>query len=236
MQKKSTGEFEMKTASKSAEDKEDENKGGLSWLDRCLSVQDEEHEWREIKLRFDSSTEPVEGQLGSLDNSIKTSKYTIWTWIPKGTFEQFRRLANVYFLGISVMMIVGTVTPLYENSIQYITTLGPLIVIIGFTLVKEGLEDKKRHESDDEVNSRKADVVISGGGPQSLSTTLQWRQLQPGMVVIVRDRDEFPADLVSVFLHLYLIPPPAFAHKTNIHIRIYICMPAHISKGLLSIF
>lgn len=31
-------------------------------------------------------------------------RYTLATWIPKGTFEQFRRLANVYFLGISVMM------------------------------------------------------------------------------------------------------------------------------------
>jgi len=144
---------------------------------------------------MDSS--PIEDQLGSLDNSIKTSKYTIYTWIPKGTFEQFRRLANVYFLGISVLMIIGTYTTLFENSIQYITTLGPLIVIIGFTLVKEGLEDKKRHQSDNEVNTRKADVVIAGDS-HSQTQTLQWRELQPGMVVVVRDRDEFPADLVCI--------------------------------------
>ena len=79
-------------------------------------------------------------------------RYTLLSWIPKGTFEQFRRVANVYFLGISILMIVGTYTTFYENSIQYYTTLGPLIVIIGFTLVKEGLEDKKRHESDAKVS------------------------------------------------------------------------------------
>mmetsp|Transcript_51827 Transcript_51827/g.66393 ORF Transcript_51827/g.66393 Transcript_51827/m.66393 type:complete len:1369 (-) Transcript_51827:402-4508(-) len=206
MQKKNTDEFELSSiqgSSSMLSEKEKENSpnnnssSSLSWLDKCLTVQEEEHEWRDVKLRFSMDSSPIEDQLGSLDNSIKTSKYTIYTWIPKGTFEQFRRLANVYFLGISVLMIIGTYTTLFENSIQYITTLGPLIVIIGFTLVKEGLEDKKRHQSDNEVNTRKADVVIAGDS-HSQTQTLQWRELQPGMVVVVRDRDEFPADLVCI--------------------------------------
>jgi phospholipid-translocating P-type ATPase (flippase) len=203
MQKKET-DFELSSSiatksmlSNNKEDNEGENNNSTSWFEKCLTIKEEEHEWREVKLRFDSEITPVEGQLGSVDNSIKTSKYTLLSWIPKGTLEQFRRLANVYFLGISIMMIIGTYTTLFENSIQYITTLGPLIVIIGFTLVKEGLEDKKRHQSDNEVNSRKVDVVISGDS-HSQTVTHQWRHLQPGMVVLVRDRDEFPADLVCL--------------------------------------
>ena len=59
--------------------------------------------------------------------------------------------------------VIGTYTTLYENSIQYYTTLGPLVVIIGFTLVKEGLEDKKRHESDNEVTHGRSERTTAGG-------------------------------------------------------------------------
>jgi hypothetical protein len=38
-------------------------------------------------------------------NSIRTTKYTWYTWLPKSLWEQFRRIANVYFLGISILMV-----------------------------------------------------------------------------------------------------------------------------------
>ena len=38
-----------------------------------------------------------------LANKIKTSKYTVLTFLPKNLFEQFRRLANSFFLLISAL-------------------------------------------------------------------------------------------------------------------------------------
>lgn len=38
-------------------------------------------------------------------NLIKTSKYTLVNFIPKNLFEQFRRLANFYFLVISFIQV-----------------------------------------------------------------------------------------------------------------------------------
>lgn len=38
-------------------------------------------------------------------NVISTTKYNILTWLPKSLWEQFRRIANVYFLLISVLMV-----------------------------------------------------------------------------------------------------------------------------------
>ncbi|TNN27116.1 putative phospholipid-transporting ATPase IH [Liparis tanakae] len=32
------------------------------------------------------------------DNRIVSSKYTSWNFVPKNLFEQFRRIANFYFL------------------------------------------------------------------------------------------------------------------------------------------
>lgn len=91
--------------------------------------------------------------------------------------------------------VIGTYVPnTWENSIQYITTLGPLIVIVSCTLVKEGLEDSKRHASDHEVNSRKASVLKA----DATFAELEWRQLQPGMVLKVGDREEIPADIIPL--------------------------------------
>lgn len=36
-------------------------------------------------------------------NKVRTSKYTLWTFIPKNLTEQFRRVANLYFLGLVIL-------------------------------------------------------------------------------------------------------------------------------------
>jgi hypothetical protein len=37
------------------------------------------------------------------DNRIRTTKYTVLTFLPKNLFEQFRRLANFYFLALVIL-------------------------------------------------------------------------------------------------------------------------------------
>ena len=49
-------------------------------------------------------------------NTISTTKYNAITWLPKSLFEQFRRLANLYFLIISILMV--TVTPISSNILK----------------------------------------------------------------------------------------------------------------------
>ena len=38
-------------------------------------------------------------------NAVVTSKYTAWNFIPKNIYEQFRRVANIYFLIISLLQV-----------------------------------------------------------------------------------------------------------------------------------
>jgi hypothetical protein len=38
-------------------------------------------------------------------NAVVTSKYTMWNFIPKNIYEQFRRVANIYFLIISLLQV-----------------------------------------------------------------------------------------------------------------------------------
>lgn len=77
------------------------------------------------------------------DNHVCTAKYNVWNFLPKNLFEQFRRIANVYFLLISLLQLLTDLSPTNEYS-----TVGPLILIVLITMVKEGIEDKARHDAD----------------------------------------------------------------------------------------
>ncbi|KAF9187758.1 hypothetical protein BGZ50_001764 [Haplosporangium sp. Z 11] len=81
-------------------------------------------------------------------NKVTTSKYDLFSFIPKNLFEQFRRLANLYFLfvaGLSIAPILGGFAP-------FLTFL-PLIFIISVTAIKDAIEDWKRRKSDEAFNN-----------------------------------------------------------------------------------
>ena len=73
-------------------------------------------------------------------NYVKSTKYTVASFFPKALFEQFRRVANFYFL------VVGTLafTPLAPYS--PVSSINPLIIVIGASMVKEGIEDWRRQQ------------------------------------------------------------------------------------------
>jgi phospholipid-translocating ATPase len=73
-------------------------------------------------------------------NYIRTTKYTPATFLPKSLFEQFRRVANFFFL---VTGILGF-TPLAPYTA--VSAIFPLIVVVGATMVKEGIEDWRRKQ------------------------------------------------------------------------------------------
>ena len=41
-----------------------------------------------------------------VDNRVVSAKYTVWNFIPKNLFEQFRRIANFYFLCIAIIQVI----------------------------------------------------------------------------------------------------------------------------------
>ena len=87
-------------------------------------------------------------------NQVKTSKYTIFTFLPKNLFEQFHGLANFYFLGVVILQIF----PQF-STVGIIVPVLPVVVIILITALKDGFEDYKRHAADSSVNKSIAYVL-----------------------------------------------------------------------------
>ena len=83
-------------------------------------------------------------------NSIRTSKYTAITFLPKNLIEQFSKLANIYFLFIMVLQII----PQISISGGQPAILFPLVVVIAISGIKDLFEDMSRHKSDNQENNR----------------------------------------------------------------------------------
>lgn len=76
--------------------------------------------------------------------------------VPRPTL-QFRRIANIFFLGIAILQFF----PKFSTISPGLVIL-PLLVVIFITGAKDGYEDYKRHQSDKRVNHSVAHVLHGG--------------------------------------------------------------------------
>lgn len=86
-------------------------------------------------------------------NTIVTSKYTVLNFIFKNMWEQFHRLANVYFLFIALLNFVPAVEAV-GREVAFI----PLFFVLSVTAARDIFEDYRRHKSDKEVNRKQCRV------------------------------------------------------------------------------
>uniref|UniRef100_A0A0D3GHY8 Phospholipid-transporting ATPase n=2 Tax=Oryza barthii TaxID=65489 RepID=A0A0D3GHY8_9ORYZ len=119
-------------------------------------------------------------------NYISTTKYNILTFLPKAIFEQFRRVANLYFLLTAILSL----TPVCPFSA--VSMIAPLAFVVGLSMIKEGVEDWRRFMQDMKVNNRKV-AVHKGEGEFEYR---HWEDLAVGDVVKVEKDHFFPADLL----------------------------------------
>lgn len=72
------------------------------------------------------------------NNYVSTTKYNIVTFFPRALFEQFRRVANLYFL-LAAVLSVTSLAPFSPVSV-----ISPLVFVVGISMLKEAMEDWKR--------------------------------------------------------------------------------------------
>eukprot|EP01043_Picozoa_sp_COSAG02_P029798 COSAG02_NODE_1870_length_10588_cov_78.982652_7_plen_550_part_00 len=126
------------------------------------------------------------------DNSLVTSKYTALNFLGKNLWEQFQRVANVYFLLIATLQVSGYISPALDLSPTHkLATISPLTLMLILTALKEAMEDYARHAEDHKVNTQRATVLKREG-----ETEIEWRDVRPGMILKVNEDKPFPADMI----------------------------------------
>lgn len=119
-------------------------------------------------------------------NFICTSKYTIASFLPLGLLFQFSKVSNLYFLINMIFSLIPGVSP-----VSPATAIAPLVVVIVVALIKEGIEDIRRHQADNRANSIAATVVREGELVPVAS-----KDVQAGDVMFIKIGEEVRADVV----------------------------------------
>lgn len=91
-------------------------------------------------------------------NQVITSKYTVITFLPRNLLEQFRRIANIFFLAIAILQFFSIFSTVSPGLV-----ILPLLIVITITALKDGYEDIKRHQSDRSVNYSQVRILAGGG-------------------------------------------------------------------------
>nr|XP_057919773.1 phospholipid-transporting ATPase VB isoform X1 [Doryrhamphus excisus] len=121
-------------------------------------------------------------------NAIKTTKYTLLFFIPVNLFEQFHRLANVYFVGLAILNFVPVV-----NAFQPEVALIPICVILSLTALKDAWEDFRRYQSDKKLNNLPC-FIYSRKDKKFMER--RWKDVQVGDFLKVLCNEIVPADLL----------------------------------------
>lgn len=166
-----------------------------------------------------------------VNNSLSTNKYSFTKFYKKNFFlwkavlEQFKRLGNIYFLLIGVIMFFGYYTAAFPSAITPWTTLGPLAGVVSVSLINEALTDLQRHQSDGRTNNATCSVIVEGAGETTGITTVRTtvprhsrtgsmsfedghagqhlkatksKDIKPGCFILVQNREQVPADCILV--------------------------------------
>ncbi|CAI2727712.1 unnamed protein product [Schistosoma spindalis] len=121
-------------------------------------------------------------------NYIKTTKYTLLTFIPYNLWEQLHRFANIYFIFILILNFIPEIDAFAKE-------IAPIPVLITLTIVamKDAYEDFRRYLLDRKVNKKPCEVYSVQEKQYIIN---QWQYLRPGDFIRLYTNDIIPADIL----------------------------------------
>lgn len=143
-----------------------------------------------------------------IHNSIRSSRYSLLSFFPRQLVAQFMKLANAYFLVISILQLI----PGFSTTGQF-TTIVPLMLFIAISMAKEGWDDLRRWQLDKEENNRPALVLNMTDRPKVPESVIEripsseyqawiskkWSEVKIGDIVCLHRDDQVPADMILMY-------------------------------------
>ncbi|AED90805.1 Phospholipid-transporting ATPase 1 [Arabidopsis thaliana] len=151
-----------------------------------LSMSQKEIKDEDARLIYINDPDRTNERFEFTGNSIKTAKYSVFTFLPRNLFEQFHRVAYIYFLVIAVL-----------NQLPQLAVFGrgasimPLAFVLLVSAIKDAYEDFRRHRSDRVENNRLALVFEDHQFREK-----KWKHIRVGEVIKVQSNQTLPCDMV----------------------------------------
>ncbi|XP_065358631.1 phospholipid-transporting ATPase VD isoform X1 [Calliphora vicina] len=128
-------------------------------------------------------------------NKIRTTKYTLLSFIPKNLLEQFHRVANLYFIFIVLLNWFPAI-----NAFGKEVAMIPVLFVLGVTAVKDLFEDRRRRCSDKRINNSTC-RVYDGNLKVLIHETerykrVKWQDIRVGDIVHLSNNETVPADIL----------------------------------------
>ena len=119
-------------------------------------------------------------------NKISTTKYNLFTFLPKSLIIQFARLPNIYFLATAIIQSIPIISPLASASAIF-----PLVFVLSVSMIRELVEDLSKNKYD-KLNNKEIVTVYR----DNTFIIAESQSLQVGEIVILYNNTTVPADTV----------------------------------------
>ena len=162
---------------------------------------------RRVPLDLSKRKPLVDDRRGSeyISNTIRSTRHTLYNFLPRQLFAQFYKLANFYFLCVSILQMIPGL-----STTGHYTTIVPLLFFVSISIAKEGYDDLRRYKLDKAENRRMTAVLCvskdaTDASDKADSVTyegllrwekIKWENVKVGDVVKLERNDASPADLV----------------------------------------
>lgn len=124
-------------------------------------------------------------------NFIRTTRYTIISFLPLSILNQYKRLANVYFLMLSVLSCIPIIAP--WSPVSMIT---PTLFVLGVAVLRDGIEDYFRYKADQKSNGQMVMRVECDENCKVVVREVSSADVCVGDIMWIREEDDLPADVV----------------------------------------
>lgn len=104
--------------------------------------------------------------LGLPGNSIRTAKYTVLSFLPVNLFQQFTRVANMYFLFIAFLQLIPGLSPT-----SWVTTVGPLCFVLFINGIKVSSACSPSYSHACQASTKCQALLLTSNSPVTMIVT-----------------------------------------------------------------
>ena len=122
------------------------------------------------------------------DNSIRTSQYTLYSFLPLAIMNQYKTPFNWFFL---IQAIIDCIPAI--SSVNPATTIMPVLIVLIISLIREAVEDYRKYSNDKLANET---IISFYKMPSFLKKKCSLIKI--GNIIKVRKEEMIPADLLII--------------------------------------